>query len=238
MGKKVKTQAQSYAVIGKSNGPTSIFLARKKNNPEWTEYAEHCRQNIMPKKRIASGEQIAGFLTQNYQAEKVSVTDKERQMLKVNVLTQSFKDRFTPPQPPEKASKKALKEWASEYDLFLEGLKEVSEQEYGLTFAAYLVPKNSDNQYLFEKQEQEQPKKCFLIRLWQKIFPQKDIATLVDEKEIRVVLELSTGLLHVQGGNGLLMNEIILWRGVSQGDMDKQTPIFYQYISAMRCRKE
>ena len=233
-----ENQARSFAVIGKSNGPSSIFLTRKKNNAEWLEYAEHCRQNIMPKKRIATGEEIAEFLTQNYGAEKVPVTDEERQTLKSSVLMQCFKDRFTPSQPPEKASKKALKEWAEEYDLFLEGLKEVSEQEYGLTFTAFAVPKNADNLYLFEKQEQELPKKCFLIGLWQKIFLKKNIANLTDEKEIRIVLELSTGLLNIQGGNGLLMNEIILWRGVSQEDIDKQTPIFYQYISAKRCGKE
>lgn len=47
-------------------------------------------------------------------------------------------------------------------------------------------------------------------------------------------IELSTGYWQLDDGCGALMNEVVLWRGVTREDIEKETPAFLAYAAAMR----
>jgi hypothetical protein len=54
------------------------------------------------------------------------------------------------------------------------------------------------------------------------------------EPEITLDIELSTCHLSMGNGCGRLMNDLVLWRGITKEDIEQCTPQFMAYAAAMR----
>ncbi|MBU3187266.1 hypothetical protein [Clostridium estertheticum] len=100
-----------------------------------------------------------------------------------------------------------------------------SPEYFGLNIRGYYLPHTERNAVFYEQEYIEAQK---LMRL-----------TNLDARQIRiqdicVFFEETTGQCQPSGGGSNLGNQLIVFRGVSQDDIEKRTPRFLQYITTQR----
>lgn len=231
----------SIGVIGGADGPTAIFLSHSSGNPrvenKWLQILEACKKLVVPKNHAITGDELKQYLIAEYDAQEIEVSKGQRLSLKINVLLNYHPEALQQPAMPQQdADKETWLKWVNQkHTDYWHSAQLVPDEKYGLRFACLNVPRTPKTErfYLILEQERrdnirkQQSLRSKLLGKYSKEFEEE-----VDDMEFE--LELSTGYMQLRNGCSLLMNEIILWRGVTQEDIDNCTPVFISYAAAMR----
>jgi len=196
-------------IIGKGDGPTSIYVGKKAassigtieasevQNKIWEEKKEECRKNATPREKKVSGIELKNYLIDQYSAVEMEFPERQKQAFKASVLCNIHPEAF--PEscfPPKEGGKRALKKWLKQNNpepIIL--AEDIPDEKYGLQFS-YLV---------------------------------------LQEKEVRIYLELTTGHMQLSStwyDSADLSREIVLWKGITKEDIDNETPEFMAYADA------
>lgn len=196
-------------------------------NPEskWNHILEECKKLVAPIAHAISGDKLMQHLIEEYGAHEIEISHGQKLALKINVLSNYLPDALQQPSMPQQdADKKTWTKWEQNYADYWHSVQLLSDEKYGLRFACLKVPRTTKAERFYTMLEHERKDD---MRKHPKDYDEK-----VDDMEFE--LELSTGYIALRNGCNLLMNEIILWRGVTQEDIDKCTPIYIAYVAAMR----
>lgn len=231
----------SIGIIGGADGPTAIFLSdsggKAKSENKWHKILEACKKLAMPKDHAITGDELKQHLIEEYNAQEIEASEGQKLSLKINVLSNYYPDALQqPPMPPKDADKEIWMKWAKQnHSDYWHSSQLVPDEKYGLRFSVLKVPRTPKTERFYEalaKERRDNMRKhqSIFSRLFRRHQEEPDWA--MDDMEFE--LELSTGYMQLKNGCKLLMDEIILWRGVTQEDIDNCTPFFMSYAAAMR----
>ncbi len=223
--------ASSIGIIGGADGPTAIFLAKPKADSQWHKTVERCKAVAVPREPRVTGDELVHHLKEAYGAYEIPVSHGKRQAFKMNVLMNHHSAAVSqPPIPPQDANIEDWKKWAEHSHMNMEAARNIPDEQYGLLYTFLAIPRNANTErfYMEAEREQQQPKAGF----WQRLFGRK--TPPVRTKKMVFSIELSTGHWQMDDGCKALMDEITLWRGVTQQDIEHETPPFTAYAAAMR----
>ena len=230
MSKRLK-EASAIGIIGGADGPTAVFMAKPEPDGQWQKALERCKAVAIPRKTRVTGEQLVQHLKEEYGAYEVPVQGGKRLALKMTVLMHYHSEAVAkPPIPPEDAGIDAWREWAEQSHMDMAAARDIPDERYGLEYVFLAVPRNAKTERFYTEAERElsQPK----TSLWQRLFGRK--TPPVRAKKMVFGIELSTGHCQLDDGCKSLTDEISLWRGVTQEDIERETPEFLAYTAAMR----
>lgn len=231
---KPHNQAYSIGIIGGADGPTSLYIGtsaeKEIQEGKWNQLLQTCKEITEPKVNKITGEEIKNYLIHEYDAKEIVLLPRNKGSLKYNVIINHY---------PEALEELKVSEDNKEMDHFeqFRNIELISDEQYNLSFAALIIPRTSKTEIYYQDNAQviseyiKQTKSLFtriIKRLTGKI--------LEGMEEIEVKIELSTGHIQLNNGGRSLMDEIVLWKGIVQEDIDKCTTSFIAYAAAMRDR--
>lgn len=234
----LKRSCCSIGIIGGADGPAAVFAGHSNEEAEkkWAQVLEECRKLAVPIVHAKTGEELMQYLIKEYDAREIEISERQKIAVKINVLLKYFPDLMPRHEFPQNQDKEALMEWASQmHEDLWNRAQMVPDEKYGLKFVSLTIPKTEKTARYYEILELEQRKHLEKHRpLWSRLFrkherePNPIISYMVFD------IETSTGYMQMRNGCHALMNEIILWKGITQEDIDNCTPEFMSYAAAMR----
>ena len=200
----------------KRNGPTSVFIVKKDRKSEekkkrFQELLKLVRENAVPRKAPLTTEEMMEHLITFYEAVEIPASPGQIWAMKRNVISNFFPEILPfPVRPPKGAGKKELLTWAEQEEkengAFIDRL---SPDELGLVLHVFRIPEQKKQEYWEEEDQTDQ--------------------------DLLIEWEERTGHMTVSGpGCRKLGDELILWKGVTKEDLEKETPVFYSYAAALR----
>lgn len=234
-------KACSIGIIGGADGPTAVFLSDSDENgkvkDKWQKTLEACEKLAVPREHAVTGDELKRHLIEKYTAQEVEASEGQKLALKISVLLNYYPDVLQQPvMPPKDAGRETLMKWANQKHAdYWQSAQLVPDEKYGLRFSILKVPRISENEPFYDLRAKEirdniRKRQSLLSRLFRR--HKEKPGWEMDDMEF--LLELSTGYMQLSNGCKSLMDEIILWRGVTKEDIDNCTPVFMSYAAALR----
>lgn len=193
-----KKSARSIALIGGKNGPTAVYRGSSSKQQAFEHTLKEMQKTLQPNRRLLSD--LPEYLAQQYHALPYSLSDSETEMLKVNVLLNSFPEEVGVPMPPEEcSSKKELVRYVKASDLAFKRAHNYPADKLNLCFQAYLLPQMGE-----------------------------------DGTDAIIQFELRSEHLILKNATQKLTEDLTLWLGVSQQDIDTCSPRFQAYVHTLK----
>ena len=212
---KNKKEAGSFGIIGGADGPTAIFIAKKK---EQDEFLSQAAEQIAPCERTFK--QLEEYLIQKYQAVPHTLLPHELNSLKVNVIMNHFGDVLDKPAPLGKnPTEEELKEYFKNDTSFLQA-REYPAEKLGLEMKAYRLP-GIESEIKHKK----------VLR--HKKQPAVHNSSYTDE-DVIVEMEMRSEYLCAINGGGEVIDDLLLYRGVSEKDIKEKSTRFIAYAYALK----
>jgi len=234
-------ECSAVGIIGGADGPTAVFISDKKGGSdkrrEWDEMLEACKRKTVPVKRLKTGDELKAYLIESLGAEETQPTPRQIKALKINTLINYYPDALhQPPIPDEKAPKEEWIEWARKsHKSYSEEADRLPDNVYGFRYASLRIPRNEAARVYYLARKKESREGGFK-GLYSRLKGRLKYGSQ-EEPEITIDIELSTCQLSMGNGCGRLMNDLVLWRGVTLKDMEELSPQFMAYAAAMRDRE-
>lgn len=212
---KNKNNAGAIGIIGGADGPTDIFIAEKKDQEEFLSYAA---EKITPCERTFK--ELEQYLIEKYQGVPHTLLPHELKSLKVNVILNHFSHVIDRPAPlGENPTKKEIKAYV-EQDTSVFQAREYPAEKLGLEMKAYkLKSVPSINKDRMGREHGRQ-------------FAMKNAS--YTEDDVIVELEMKSEYLSISNGSSELMNDLVLYRGVSEKDIKEKSIRFISYAHVLR----
>ena len=232
--KKTRNKSHSIAIIRGADGPTSISIsdsAKKEDKEEkWNQLLQTCKGIIVPRADRISGEEIKQYIINEYDAKEIVLSPRIKRSLKYNVIINHY---------PEALEDLKLSQNNKEVDYFdqFQNIELIPDERYNLDFSVLIIPRTSKTEVYYEENEQERNKYINETRsLFSRILKRPPTKTFEDVEEMKFEMELSTGYMTLSNGGKRIMEEIVIWKGVLQEDIDNCTPAFME-IGRASCRE-
>jgi GrpB-like predicted nucleotidyltransferase (UPF0157 family) len=228
----------SIGIIGGADGPTAVFIAGKESGSDrqrkWDKTLEVCKSKAVPVERLKSGDEMKTYLMEVLGAQETAPLSGQKKSLKINALMNSHPETLQQPaMPDEAAPKKEWIEWAKKSHMaYSEAAERLPDDAYGFRYTFLRIPRNKATKVYYRARTKENKTDVFK-RLFERIMERLKYGKSQDP-DITLDIELTT--CHMSMGNGCarLMNDLVLWRGITQQDIDECTPQFMAYAAAMR----
>ncbi len=207
---------RANGVIGGACGPTSIFIAQPKTEQE--DFLSYAAERITPCERPFK--ELEEYLIEKYEAVPYTLPYYKLNSLKVNVILNYFDHLLDKPAPlPKYPTQEEVKAYF-EQDTSVVQAQGYSAEELGLEMKAYKLPGIRSK----KQQENESSYKHQLAN--------KNINS--SEDDVIVEMEMKSGYLCICNGGNELMDDLILYLGVSEKDIKERSPRFISYAYSLR----
>ncbi|WP_040197846.1 hypothetical protein [Candidatus Soleaferrea massiliensis] len=214
-------QTSSIAIIGSADGPTAVYSDENDaQQHEQQAFLELAAEKIKPCERAFS--ELPAYLADRYAAIPYTLSEREAETLKINVILNHFRDQIEwPEELPVHPTHRQLMDWHSA-DTSVEQARQLASEDLGLQILAFKLP----DRYAAEAANET------VSRRFRKHSKTIQIQRL---DEVRIELETTTGYMALHNGRDEVMNDIVLWMGVSEQDIYERSPRFISY--AYTCRQ-
>lgn len=173
----------------------AIQIEVSRNEDEYKALLEYATTQITP--NYHSLGELEHYLLKHYKAIPCTLSNAQRNTVKVNVILNNFRDVLKLPAPLcQNPTEEQLHEYMME-DTSVEQARSYPEEKLGLMIKAYKIQSKSP-------------------------------------KEIVVMLEMKSQYICIQNASNEFCDELLLWRGITQDDIDHKTPQFMMYVEALR----
>ncbi len=224
--------ACAVGIIGSADGLTTIFVSHEQNKEKLKQFSlllEACKKAAKPVQCRKTGDELKAHLIHTFGAQEVTPSVWQRRSLKLGALMTSHPEALQAPKmPDENAPKEEWLKWAKQSHLeYTQAADRMSDDTLGFRYAFLHIPRGKATKAYYRIRKKENRKNLRSMR--KRLFGKS-----ADMGDITVDIELSTG--HMTMGNSCvkLMNELVLWRGITQSDVDQETHEFLAYAAAMR----
>lgn len=119
---------------------------------------------------------------------------------------------------------KEMEKWHRENSAMQEEVRNSPPERFGLNLKGYLLPNTERNRSFYKEASMQA----------QKHIQHSEAKQQVDMPNIYFFFEDTTENIEASGGGASLMNQLIIFRGISQDDINKRTPKFLSYINSLR----
>ncbi len=212
--KKKRSSAVSIGIIGGADGPTAIFTS---SHEEQDRFLSLAAEKIKPCEKTF--EQLEQYLVSRYHAVHHTLLPHELRVLKANVIVNHFSEVLDKPKPlSDNPTQQEINAYC-EKDIFGQG-REYPAEKLGLDMRAYKIAKEIipiAKKRLFNKREQY-----------------GKAHSSYGEDDMIIEIEMKSGYFSILNGTDEVMNDLILYRGVSGLDIAKRTPRFIGYAYTLK----
>lgn len=211
---KHRHHASSIGIIGGADGPTAIFIASKKTNKrgeEFQKFLSQAQQQIQPCEHSFS--QLETYLKETHHAIPYKLSHGELESLKVNVLLNHY---------PHLLEEIPVPEGLSEFEIPFYRAHSFPVERIDFHPKAFTLPDAVSMP--------SPPTRKFL---WRRHKPASS-----EMPPAVVQWEETSGYLCINHGDDTIMNEIQLFLGVSQQDIQEKSPRFIAYAYALNKLKK
>jgi hypothetical protein len=152
--------------------------------------------------------------------------DRRMRNFKLNVIMNFFKEKLEcqVPQFSFDMTDDEMEKWHEEENAMMQEARNSPPERFGLNIRGYYLPKNERNTAFYEQTYSESHN---LIK------NTKHYSRQIEAEDICFFLEETTEYWQCIGSAFNLVNKLILFRGVTQEDIEKRSPRFLGYITAM-----
>lgn len=162
---------------------------------------------------------VENYVLGNYSTQQLPVDEINLTLAAMNIAAEIHKNELADWQSPEETDAK---------------LREFMEHDPSPIVRRYLIKEQGIGQLLYAAQKKEHKKLEEEILLWRERSGNTTGETVAYKRQsIMVEFELHTGFIRVENSS-LLYHELIVYRGVSQKDIEEHSPDFLQYLQSMK----
>ena len=157
----------------------------------------------------------------------LKLDDKRMKSFQCNVVMNYYKDKLKhqPSQFSFDMTDEEIEKWLKEDNAMHEEAMNSSLEHFGLNIRGYYLPRTERNSVFYEQSYIEA----------QKLMERNNSAPeQIRMQDICFFFEETTEHWQCSGGGDTLMNQLLVFRGISQDDIEKRTPRFLQYITILR----
>lgn len=201
------------------------IISDDKREEKYKHWVEDCAKLVNASSHTFK-ETVQYFL-QNCDALPIAKSDRRLKMFQLSVIMGYYKDKLEH-QSSEFSfdmTDEEIEKWHKEQNAIREEVMNSTPEHFGLNIHGYYLPHTERNEVYYEQvyiSEQNGVKHTD--------FSPKQI----NEQDICFFFEETTEHCQSFGGGGSLINQIIVFRGVSEDDIEKRNPRFLGYINALR----
>lgn len=193
-------------------GATAVFVADDKGKNDFYEKAEQIAKELEPCEKSIS--QLFAYLKAEYQAEPSELSEKRAEMVKAQIILNIYPELLSTPEKklPEKASRKEFLAWSENNDIRWQEALAYPLEKLGFVIRCCVFQRTlaSGKQVKFQVIAEEKTE-CFMT----------DINSCVQLSEAENA-EVKT-----------VLDNMTLYKGVSQSDIAKRTPRFLAYAGIL-----
>jgi len=199
----------------------TVLHRDEKRKEEFQQLVEKCAKTIKP--CAHSFKEVIEYFLDNCDAVPIEPGDRYLKHFLYNVVINHCKEKLetVPRDFSFEMTDEEIQEWSRAEEVLRAKIMNSSPEDYGLHIHGFYLPHTERNLlYYNEMQNLDlQTDEC------NKDFQQQDIHFFFEE---------TTEQGQANGGGGSLMNELIIYRGVSEEDIKSRNLRFLGYISALR----
>ncbi|WP_055665987.1 hypothetical protein [Desnuesiella massiliensis] len=153
--------------------------------------------------------------------------DKRMKSFQCNVIMNYCKDKLEhqPSQFSFDMTDEEIEKWHKEDNAMHEEAMNSSPEHFGLNIRGYYLPHTERNSVFYEQA---------YIKIQKFMERNNSAPEQIKMQDICLFFEETTGHWQCSGGGDSLMNQLLVFRGISQDDIEKRTPRFLQYITTLR----
>jgi hypothetical protein len=200
--------AKASGIIGRASGPASIFIAQKEQEQE--EFLLQAAEKITPCER--SFKELEQFLIEKYNAVPHKLSPQKLDCLKVNVIINYYGHLLDRPAPlGENPTEEEIKAYFEKQEITAAQAKEYPAEKLGLEMKAYKLPGIISKRQQFASSNADR-----------------------GEDAVIVEMEMKSGYLAICNSSGEVNEDLILYLGVSEKDINEKSPRFISYAYALR----
>ena len=222
---------RSNGIIMAIAGIKSSYTERNKDN--FASWVEDCAKKVTAcAHTIKETEQY--FLTL-CDAQPLIGNDERIKNFQTHLILNFFKDQLKhqPSQFSFDMTDEEIEHWHKENVAMRKEIKETFPEKLGLVVRGYYLPRTEHNVVFYEQAQKK------LEELWSHHPKRTDLlqippSVLQEQEDLCFFLEETTEHIQVLGGGEELQQKLILFKGVSQEDIEKRTPRFLVYIATLR----
>ncbi len=204
-------KTSSIGIIGGSDGPTAIFVSKKKEDRQektFQEFLSDAQQKISPCARSFS--QLEEYLVETHHAVAYSLSSGELECMKVNVLLNYY---------PHLLEEIPVPNGMSEFEIPFFRAHSYPVEKMDFFPKAFTLPDIPP-----------QPSPVRRKPFWRR----KHQPACMDTPPAVVQWEETSGYLCIQNGDDRIMDEISLFLGVSEQDIREKSPRFLSYACTLK----
>lgn len=225
----VKRKKDGSISIQSSNGATvigKIFVnSDDKREEKFGKWVEECAKLVTPCEHTFK--ETEEYFLQSCDALPISPDDMRIKNFKQSIIMNYFRDKLK-----NQASEfsfdmtdEEIEVWDKEQTLMHQEAMNSSPEDFGLNMRGYYLPYTKRNEPIYEEACLEAQRD---IRDKEFDFSQ------IQKQDICFFFEETTCDLECRGGGRSLMEQLIVFRGVSREDIEARSPRFMGYITALR----
>lgn len=220
INKECKSNASAIGIIGATDGPTSVFISKVYMNEkeDQSKFLSYAAEKIIPSERTFK--QVEEYLITMYHAIPHTLLARELNVLKANVIMNCFDYVLDRPIPlGQNPTDEELIAYCKNDTSFSQA-REYPAEKLGLEFKAYKlpgIPSQTKNKRTFNLKKQTS---C--------------ITTSYTENDVIVEMEMKSEYLCICNGGAAVMDDLTIYRGVSEKDIKEQSPRFIAYAYMLK----
>lgn len=225
----VKRNKDGSVTIRTENGAISIgkiiSVSVDNRKEKYHQWVEDCARKV-----TACGhtiEETEQYFLQQCEALPLEKDSMKMKSFKVNVIMNYYKDKLE-----HRAiefsfdmSDEEMEKWHKEERAIREEASNSPPERFGLNMRGYYLPRSERNRDIYEEA---------YLEAKEMMKGDKHQTPKTEMPDIYFFFEETTDHCQSSGGGRRLMQKLIAFRGVSKEDIEKRTPRFLGYISALR----
>lgn len=226
-----KNIAKSIGIIGGADGPTAIYFADKKNNED-SQWIEQMASTIQPCKK--SIHELELYLINHYHAKEIELSENKRKYFKASIVESFYPELLKSPIPDfnlnKKSSQEEIEEFLKIHDKRLKEARAFPEKRIPLDIKAYEIPLVVDS--IFNATVLVSIERYNEVTQFSHQIERHHETTQLSDEIAPSVSKNDQDKMH--NIFQTILNDIILFQGVSQKDIDERSPCFMQYIQRIK----
>lgn len=167
------------------------------------------------------------YFLEHCDAVLIDPNDRRMKNFKLNVIMNYYIDKLVP-KPSEFSfdmTDEEIEIWHKEQSAIRDQVMNYSPEHFGLNMRGYFLPHNESNKGFYEQAYLSSQKSMKHTN---------SITKQIDVQDICFFFEETTELFQANGDGDSLIKQLIVFRGITEDDIQKRNPRFLGYITTLR----
>ncbi len=178
------------------------------------------------------------YFLEHCDALPLALDDKRMKNFQYSVIANHFEDKlgYQPSKFSFDMTDEEIEKWQKEQNAMRQAVLDSPAERFGLVTRGYYLPHTECNAIFYEqaREKQEEWARPAIQKRSKRIEHNLTQAARIVQQDICFFFEETTEHCQSTGGGENLMQQLIIFRGVTQEDIEKRSPRFIVYICALR----